>query len=141
LSSSRPRRIAGTAGYTVKNLKEVEDSAVGFGLSPNLEARFAREPLECHNFGLSYQRLAPNFRPPFGHKHNEQEEVYILISGSARMKLEDDVIELKPWDAVRVSADTTRGFEAGPDGAELLAFGAPKSEGQDAELAPGWWRD
>jgi mannose-6-phosphate isomerase-like protein (cupin superfamily) len=129
------------ADYTIKNLKEVEDMAPKFGLAPNVEARFARKPLETENLGLSYQRLAPNFRFPYGHKHGEQEEVYVVISGSARLKLEDEVVELKQWDAVRVAKDTMRNFEVGPEGAEILAFGAGQSGLGDAEQTPGWWTD
>lgn len=129
------------SGYTIKNLKEIEDQAVKFGLSPNLEARFAREPLEFESSGLSYQRFAPNFRAPFGHKHERQEEVYVLLSGSGRIKLDDEVHELKRWDAVRMANGTMRAFEAGPEGAELLAFGAPAIGPNDAEMAQDWWTD
>jgi mannose-6-phosphate isomerase-like protein (cupin superfamily) len=131
------------AGYTVVNLKEVEDQAPKFGLSPNLEARFARIPLGLEQSGISYQRLAPNFRIPWGHRHRQQEELYLLLSGSARAKLEDEVIELRAWDALRVPAETMRGFEAGPDGAEIIAFGAPSTgAGQaDVEMEPNWWAD
>jgi quercetin dioxygenase-like cupin family protein len=127
-------------GYTVKNLKEIEDQAPKFGLSPSLEARFARDPLECETVGLSYQRLAPGFRAPFGHKHERQEEIYLLVSGSGRMKLEDEIVELEPWDAVRVASGTMRGFEAGPEGAEFLVFGAPAGA-NDVQMTPGWWAD
>ena len=128
------------AGYTIKNLKEdVEDKAPTFGLSPGLEARFATDELAFENAGLAYERLAPNFRVPFGHKQNEQEEVYVLVSGSGRVKLDDEIVELRQWDAVRVSREVTRNFEAGPEGAEIIVFGAPKTESQDAEMAPGWW--
>ena len=129
------------AGYTIRNLREVEDSAPRFGLSPGLEARFACEPLECDSSGISYFRLAPGFRIPFGHRHATQEEVYVLASGSARVRLEDEVLELKRWDAVRVDPGTMRNFEAGPEGAELIAFGAPNTGPADAEIAPGWWTD
>jgi mannose-6-phosphate isomerase-like protein (cupin superfamily) len=129
------------AGYTIKNLKEVEDQAPKFGLSPNLEARFARVPLECENSGITYQRLAPNFRIPHGHRHKQQEEVYVLVSGSARIKLDDEVLELKQWDAVRIAKETMRSFEAGPEGAEILAIGAPNTGPGDAEVTPGWWAD
>jgi mannose-6-phosphate isomerase-like protein (cupin superfamily) len=119
--------------YEIQNLKEIEDSAQKFGLSPDLEARFAG--------GFSYQRLAPNFRIPFGHKHAEQEEVYVMVSGSGRVKLDDEVVELKQWDAVRVPKETMRNFEAGPDGAEILVFGAPRTPPGDAEVTHGWWTD
>src|SRR6266508_185976 len=111
------------AGYTHLNLKDdVEDQAPKFGLSPNLEFRMARVPLQLENSGLSYQRVAPNFRIPFGHKHKQQEEVYVCVAGGGRMKLEEDVIDVKQWDAVRVPNDTLRGFEAGPEGAEFIAI-------------------
>ena len=125
--------------YTVQNLKEVDDSATQFGLSPSLEARFARKPLGCEKAGISYQRLAPGFRVPFGHKHAEQEEIYVIIGGSGRAKLGDEIVELKQWDALRVAPATVRGFEAGPDGAELLAFGA--GQAGDVEMLQGWWSD
>src|SRR5687768_18294115 len=108
-------------------------------MAPGLEGRFATHELQCEKAGLSYQRLAPNFRMPFGHKQNEQEEVYVVVSGSARVKLDDEIVELKQWDAVRVSREVTRNFEAGPEGAEIIAFGAPKTEAQDAEMVPHWW--
>ena len=101
----------------------------------------ARVPLEMENAGISYQRIAPNFRVPFGHKHKNQEEVYVVLSGSLRMKVEDEVHDLKQWDAVRVHKDTMRGFEGGPEGAEILAIGAPNTGPGDAEMVQGWWSD
>jgi mannose-6-phosphate isomerase-like protein (cupin superfamily) len=130
------------AGFTKVNLKEdVDDQAPNFGLSPNLEARMARVPLEMENAGISYQRIAPNFRVPFGHSHKTQEEVYVVLSGSLRMKIEDEVHDLKQWDAVRVHKDTMRSFEGGPEGAEMLAIGAPSTGPGDAEVVQGWWAD
>ncbi len=128
------------ADYTVANLKsDVEDQAPNFGLSPNLEARFARQALELETSGVSYQRVAPDFRVPFGHTHSKQEEVYVFLSGGGRIKVGDDVVEVKQWDAVRVPAGTWRGFEAGPEGAELLVVGAPNTGPGDGETVPGWW--
>ena len=129
------------AEYTLTNLKDVEDQAPKFGLSPNLEARFARNDLELENSALSYQRLAPGFRIPFGHTHKEQEELYVILSGSGRVKLDDEILDVRQWDVIRVPRQTTRNFEAGPDGLELLAFGAPNTGPQDAEPAPDWWTD
>ena len=126
--------------YTHLNLKDVEDQAPKFGLSPDMEFRMARVPLEMENAGVSYLRIGPNFRIPFGHTHKNQEEVYLVVSGGGRIKLGDDVRDLQQWDAVRVHKDTMRGFEAGPDGAELLAVGAPGGPG-DAELVQNWWTD
>jgi quercetin dioxygenase-like cupin family protein len=128
--------------YTHLNLKDdVDDQAPNFGLSPDLEFRMARVPLEMENAGLSYLRIAPGFRMPFGHKHKQQEEVYILVKGSAKIKIEDDVHELKQWDAVRLHKDTMRGFEGGPDGAEFIAIGAPNTGPGDADMTQDWWSD
>jgi len=130
------------ADYTLINLKQdVEDQAPNFGLSPNLEARMARVPLAMENAGLSYIRIAPGFRIPFAHKHKNQEEVYVLVNGSARVKLEDEVKDMKQWDAVRVHHDTVRGFEGGEEGAEFIVIGAPNTGPGDAELLQDWWGD
>lgn len=133
------------AEYTVANLKsDVEDQAPKHGLAPDLEGHFARQELELEQSGLSYQRLAPGFRVPFGHTHGQQEEVYVVVSGGGRAKLGDDVVEVKTWDAVRVPPGTWRAFEAGPEGIELLAFGARCGMAQDAndgEVEQGWWSD
>jgi mannose-6-phosphate isomerase-like protein (cupin superfamily) len=112
-----------------------------FGFAPNLESRFARRALELEKSGLSYIRVAPEFRVPFGHTHSEQEEVYLVIAGSARFKLDDDVIDLGAWDAIRVPPDTMRGMEGGSDGAEILAFGAPNTENKDVDMEQGWWSE
>jgi mannose-6-phosphate isomerase-like protein (cupin superfamily) len=128
------------SAYTKLNLKDVEDQAPKFEMT-DLEFRSARVPLELENSGLSYLRIAPNFRMPFGHRHNVQEEVYVLLSGSARLKLDDEVIDLKPLDAVRVDKDTVRNFEGGPDGAEMIAIGAPHTGPGDADMVDGWWMD
>ena len=129
------------ADYTLVNLKEVEDQAPKFGMSPHMEMRMARVALGLENSGVSYQRLAPNFRVPFGHKHKRQEEIYVVVGGSVRIKLEDEVLDLRQWDAVRVPKDTMRGFEAGPDGVEMIAIGAPNTGPGDADTVQGWWSD
>lgn len=125
------------SAYEIANLKELEDSAVAFGLAPNIEARFARKALGAERSGLSYQRLAPHFRAPTGHRHERQEETYVVVSGSGRVRLEDEVRDLRQWDAVRVAPQTARGFEAGPEGMELLVFGA--GESGDVEMLSDWW--
>jgi mannose-6-phosphate isomerase-like protein (cupin superfamily) len=129
------------AAYTVVNLKQVEDMAPKFGLSPGLESRFARVPLELEKSGISYFRVAPDFRAPFGHTHSEQEEIYLVVSGSASVRLDDDVVELNEWDAVRIPPGTMRAFEGGRDGAEVIAFGAPSNENRDLEMVQDWWTD
>ena len=129
-------------GYTIKNLKtDVEDQAPNFGYSPHIEARMARVPLELEHSGITYQRIAPGFRIPWGHTHNVQEEVYVVVSGSMLAKLDDEVVELKQWDAVRVPKETMRSFEGGPEGAEVIAVGAPNTGPGDANLEHGWWTD
>jgi mannose-6-phosphate isomerase-like protein (cupin superfamily) len=127
------------ADYTLVNLKDVDDMAPRFGYAPNVEARFARRTLALEKSGLSYFKVAPNFRMPFGHHHGEQEEVYLVLSGSARFKLDDEVVELGAWDAVRVPGPVTRAMEGGPEGAEVLAFGAPNTDNRDLEMVPDWW--
>jgi uncharacterized cupin superfamily protein len=130
------------AGYTLVNLKNgVEDMAPKFGYAPNMEARFARVPLGLQNAGLSHFRVAPGFRVPFGHRHGEQEEIYVVIGGSARVRVDDDIVLMQAWDAIRIPPGATRGFEAGPDGAEILAFGAPNTDNKDAEMVGDWWTD
>ena len=130
------------ADYTKLNLKrDVEDMAPKFQLSPGLESHFARKPLGLQNSGVTLYKVAPDFRTPFGHRHSEQEEIYIIVGGSARLKLDDDIIDLEQWDAVRIPADTMRGLEGGPEGAEVIAFGAPNNDNKDAEMVPGWWSE
>ena len=130
--------------FTIKNLKnDVDDAAVQFGLSPNLEARFAVKALASEKVGLSYQRLAPGFRVPFGHSHAGQEEIYVVVEGGGRVRLDDEVRDVAQWDAIRVAPETVRAFEAGPEGAVILAVGAPISReaGNDVEMIQGWWSD
>ena len=128
------------ADYTHVNLKEIEDQAPKFGMD-GLEFRVARSPLELDNSAVSYMRLEPNFRLPFGHTHNQQEELYVLVSGKARLKLGEEVIDLRPFDAVRIPKDTMRNLEGGPEGAEVILFGAPNTGPNDAEMTPDWWTD
>jgi quercetin dioxygenase-like cupin family protein len=127
------------AAYTRVNLKsDVKDMAPQFGME-GIESHFARTNLELENSGLSYFRLEPGYRAPFGHTHSEQEEVYVILSGSARVAVGDDVVELGELDAIRIAPETMHGMEAGPDGAAILAFGAPNTDNKDADMQPGWW--
>lgn len=129
------------SGYTKKNLRDdVENQAPKFQMPQEMEARFARSALGGETLGLSHIKLAPNFRIPFGHKHAAQEEVYVVLRGSARIKVEDEIVELGELDAIRFDKDTMRQVEAGPEGVEYVAFGAG-TDPRDAEMAPGWWSD
>lgn len=124
--------------YTLVNLKDdVDNAAERFGLAPDLEARFGRTPLELKGGGFSYQRLAPNVTGSTGHRHGHQEEVYLIIGGSGRVKLDDEVRELRRWDVVRVSPRVARGFQSGGEGLELIAIGF--GEGGDAEMLENFW--
>jgi uncharacterized cupin superfamily protein len=127
--------------YTHLNLKDVDDQAPNLGLAPDAELRMARVALGLEHSGISYARLAPGFRLPWGHSHKQQEEIYVLVSGRARIKLDDEIRELEPWDAVRVHKDTMRSVEAGDEGAELLMVGAPNTGPGDGNNVQGWWSD
>jgi mannose-6-phosphate isomerase-like protein (cupin superfamily) len=129
------------ARYTHINIADVEDSAPAFGLSPNLEARFGRKALSSEVVGVSRERLAPGFRTPFGHTHRDQEEVYFVVRGSGRIKIDDEIRDLAEGDLVRLAPGVWRCTEAGPDGLEILAVGAPIAEKNDAEIEQGWWAD
>jgi mannose-6-phosphate isomerase-like protein (cupin superfamily) len=121
--------------YTIKNLRDVEDMAPSFGFEEVQEARFPREDLNSETVGLAFHRVKPGRRQAFAHRHQEAEEVYVILSGDGRMKLDDEVIAIGPMDAVRVEATVARAFEAGADGLELLAFG-PRHE-KDGEVLKG----
>ena len=125
--------------YTKKNLKEVTDSAVKGGFSENQEARFATGDLDAETTGVSFHIVKPGRRQAFGHKHDDAEEVYVIVRGAGRMRLDDDVIDVAELDAIRVAPQVTRKFEAGDDGLELVVFG-PRHEG-DGELDFDFWTD
>lgn len=124
--------------FTHKKLTDVKDSAPEFGLDYG-EARFATQDLEGETTGVSHHRVKPNERQPFGHRHENAEEVYVVMAGSGRIRLDDEIVEIERLDAIRVAPEVTRAFEAGSGGLEVLAFG-PRHEG-DGELLPGWWSD
>jgi len=128
------------AGYTIVNLMELENKATEDG--PTLEARFARSQIDSEHIGVSHFRYAPGRHGARGHAHREQEEVYVVLSGSGRVKLDDELVDVRPWDIVRVAPATFRGFVAGPDGLELLAIGSDRPEGGDGvHTNDGWWGD
>ncbi len=125
--------------YTKVNIKEeLDNSAEQYGLE-GFEARFARKAMGLEQFGFSYQKFGPSWRQPFGHVHREQEGLYLVINGSGRAKVDDDIVELRQWDALRVPAGATRQFESGPDGLEYDAIGG--NPAGDAEMINGWWAD
>jgi mannose-6-phosphate isomerase-like protein (cupin superfamily) len=131
--------------FTLTNLAEDPvDVGSNFDGVPDLEFRLVGTALDLEQSGLSYQRIPPDYRFPYGHTHKEQEEVFVVVGGSGRMKLDDEIVEVKKWDAVRVPPGTWRGYEAGPEGLEILLFGAPhlgESPCEDVEGQRDWWAD
>jgi len=127
------------SAYTVVNLKEIESSAGDH--APDLDARFGRKHLDSEHLGISYFRYGPGFRSPMGHSHRQQEEAYVVVGGSGRIKLDDEIVELRPWDVVRVAPQTVRAFEGGPEGLEVIAVGADRPEGGDGVPVHDWWTD
>jgi quinol monooxygenase YgiN/mannose-6-phosphate isomerase-like protein (cupin superfamily) len=130
-------RDAPRPGYTIRNLDAVEDLAVRYGYGETGEARFPSDDLEAEHTGVSVQRLRPGKRQQFAHRHHRAEELYLVLSGSGRLKIGDEIVDVAARDAIRVAPDLTRAFEAGPDGLELLAFGQ-RWRG-DAEVVRDWW--
>lgn len=131
--------------FTHRNLKaDVDDVGGNFDGPPGLAFHLATKPLGLEQSGLCLQHVPPGCRFPYGHTHERQEEVYVVVGGSGRMKLDDEVVDLRRWDAVRVAPGTWRGYEAGPDGLDLLVVGAPNLGDDprgDVEGRRGWWAD
>jgi mannose-6-phosphate isomerase-like protein (cupin superfamily) len=131
--------------FTLINIKaDLEDLGPRFDGAPDLEFRAATKALELEESGLSYQRVPPRYRFPYGHTHMKQEEVYVVVGGSGRMKVDDEIVELKEWDALRVPPGTWRGYEAGPEGLEILVIGAPnlgEDPREDVDGRRDWWAD
>ena len=125
------------AGYTHINLLEVEDSVAG--RAEGIEGRFGRGPMGARDIGVSHWRYAPGFRSSMGHSHREQEEAYLVVSGSGELLLDGEVVALRQWDLVRVAPEVVRAFAAGPDGLEVVAVGGPKPEGGDGQPGEVSW--
>jgi mannose-6-phosphate isomerase-like protein (cupin superfamily) len=134
-----PGSTFAAVSYTIKNLREVEDMAIKHGYSETGEARFPRIDLGAETTGVAYHVLKPGRRQPFAHRHQEAEEIFVVLSGSGRVKLDHDIVEIKPLDSIRLSPEVTRAFEAGDDGLEILVFG-PHHD-RDAEMVQGFWED
>jgi len=129
--------LAGGSGYTLVNLEDVEDMAKRFGLGEQGEARFANRALGTARTGVSHQRLRAGMRQAFGHRHQHAEEVFVILAGTGRLRIDDEIRDVRPLDAVRIAPGSARAFEAGPDGLEFLVFG-PHHTG-DAVMDPNFW--
>ena len=128
------------SAYTIKNIMEIQESAST--RAPGIHARFARSHIDSEHIGLTRIAYDPDTRSPMGHSHLAQEEVYLVLAGSGRIKLNSDILDLKPWDVVRIAPATIRGLQSGPDGLDLIAIGSARSGGGDGIAAPeGWWND
>jgi quercetin dioxygenase-like cupin family protein len=127
------------ADYAIVNLLDIEDT-VGDRL-PGLEGRFARKHLGSTELGISRFTYEPHVRAPGGHSHREQEEAYVVISGSGRIRLDDEIREVRQWDVIRVAPAVVRAFEAGPDGLDIIAVGGNKPEGGDGVASDRPWPD
>ncbi len=125
--------------YTHTNLKDVDNSAAD--RAPGFEARFGRKHLDSDHLGVSFFRYPPNFKAPHGHHHREQEEAYVVVEGSGRIRVGDEVVDLKQWDVVRVAPETVRAFEGGPEGLSIIAVGNDRPEGGDGVLVEDFWTD
>jgi mannose-6-phosphate isomerase-like protein (cupin superfamily) len=124
-------------GHTLVNLADVDDAAQETGLGDRWEARVARRDLDAEQTGLTHFRLHPGKRSPFAHRHRQAEEVYVILAGDGRVKLDDDFFDVRALDAVRVAPEVARAFEAGPEGLEFIAFG-PHHDADGEPVADTW---
>jgi mannose-6-phosphate isomerase-like protein (cupin superfamily) len=125
--------------YAIVNLLDMEDSVQG--RVPGMEGRFSRKHLGSRDLGVSHWRFAPDTRNPVAHSHREQEEAYVVVSGSGRVRLDDEIRDIRQWDVIRIAPPVGRAFEAGPDGLDLIAVGGPKPEGGDGVVSESPWPD
>jgi quercetin dioxygenase-like cupin family protein len=125
--------------FAIVNLQDVEDS-VG-DRAPGIEGRFARKHLDSRDLGVSLFSYAPDLRSPAAHSHSEQEEAYVVVAGSGRVLLDDEVHELRQWDVVRVAPEVVRAFAAGPHGLDIIAVGGPRPESGDGVMGAANWPD
>jgi mannose-6-phosphate isomerase-like protein (cupin superfamily) len=126
-------------GYAIVNLLDLDDTVQG--RVPGLEGRFSRKDLASRDLGVSHWRYAPGTRNPTAHSHREQEEAYVVVAGAGRVRLDDEVRDVRAWDVIRVAPEVVRAFESGPDGLELIAIGGPKPEGGDGVRSEAPWPD
>jgi len=127
--------------YTIVNLGDVENVAPKFQMPDGMDVRFPKRTLDCTIGGIGVEKLPAGVRTPFGHTHTQQEEIYVIAEGSGRIKLDDEVRDLRQWDILRIGPGVMRNLEGGPDGITVIAFGAPLGEANDGNVVHGWWSD
>ena len=127
--------------YTIVNLGDVENVAPKFQMPDGMDVRFPKRTLDCTIGGIGVEKLPAGVRTPFGHTHTQQEEIYVIAEGSGRIKLDDEVRDLRQWDILRIGPGVMRNLEGGPDGITVIAFGAPLGEANDGNIVHGWWSD
>jgi mannose-6-phosphate isomerase-like protein (cupin superfamily) len=127
------------ADFTIKNLRDVENQGADQGA--DFEARFARRHIGSDHLGVSYFHYPPGFKTPFGHRHREQEEAYVVVEGAGRVRLDDEIVELRQWDVVRVAPNVVRAFEGGKGGLAFIAVGNDRPEGGDGERVQDFWTE
>jgi mannose-6-phosphate isomerase-like protein (cupin superfamily) len=125
--------------YAIVNLLELDDTVEG--RVPGLEGRFSRKDLGSRDLGVSHWRYEPGTRNPLAHSHREQEEAYVVVAGSGRVRLDEEMRDVRAWDVIRVAPEVVRAFESGPEGLELIAIGGPKPEGGDGVRSEAPWPD
>jgi quercetin dioxygenase-like cupin family protein len=125
--------------YAIVNLLDMEDTVQG--RVQGMEGRFSRKAVGARDIGVSHWRFAPNTRNPVSHSHREQEEAYVVVAGSGRVRLDEEIRDLRLWDVVRIGPPVVRAFEAGPEGLDLIAVGGPKPEGGDGVISETPWPD
>jgi quercetin dioxygenase-like cupin family protein len=124
-------------GWTKTNFQDLEDRSPA---DAPMQWRLARNALHSPELGVSRFTYEPGARMPFGHRHREQEEAYVVVGGSGRAKLDDEIIEIVVWDVLRVAPPVVRAFEAGPDGLDVICIGGRKPKRGDTERLPDFWK-
>ncbi len=127
------------SGHTLVNIADLEDLAAKYGYGEMGESRFAADALEAERTGVAHFYLRPSTRQMFAHRHHRAEEIYLVLEGSGRVRIEDEIVDLRTLDAIRIAPEQTRQFEAGPEGMRFVAVSARARD--DAEIVKDWWTD
>jgi quercetin dioxygenase-like cupin family protein len=122
--------------WTKKNFHDLEDRSPP---DAPMQWRFARTAIHSPELGVSRFTFEPGSRMPWGHRHREQQEAYVVVAGSGRAKLDHEVVELAAWDVLRVAPALVRSFEAGPEGLDVICIGGRKPKGGDTERVADFW--